>query len=317
MNQRVLVAASTPPVEQALTAAVPESAVVDIPGTPEWRTVIASVAGSDYDVLLVDTDYRGFNVSDLAYLIASNISIRIVVATAHVALSERMSGFPKDRLFVSAVENPVGMHRVVNLALDPDHLPPNEPLAEPGVVALASSTGGPGALDEFFRTLTTTGPPILIIQHMPEAFVPRLALRLGKIGAYSVSVAEEGSVLTTGEALMCPGDAHLELARGRVSLDRQGPIGGLIPRADVTFRAVAALYRHRALGIVMTGLGDDGLGGARQIAAVGGQIMAQDAQSSVIDGMPGNVRRSGLARAVGRPSELAQYLMDAGAAVVV
>ena len=315
--QRVLLAASSPATEIMFRSAMDATTEIDVPGSAHWRTVIAGAASGTYDALLIDSAFDGFNVTDLAYLVAACPDLQIVVDALDHRLARRLNGFPKDRLLLVPNRDPQTAKRVIRMALNPTLDHPGEPLRVPGIVAVAASTGGPGALDEFFRCLPSAGPPIVVVQHMPVAFVPRLARRLNRVGGYRVDVATEGDPLTSSSALICPGGLHLEVRRGRISLMDTGPVGGLIPRADITFESVAALYRHRTLGVVLTGLGDDGLAGAQAIVGSGGQVAAQDHESSVIDGMPGNVRRSGLASVIGDPQDLAEAIGATWRAVAV
>lgn len=170
-------------------------------------------------------------------------------------------------------------------------------------VVIAVSTGGPTALAEvlpgFARDVRV---PVLIVQHMPAFFTAQLAERLGKITGATVREAEDGSPLRPGEILLAPGGRHLAVAGDatapRVRLTDEQPENSCRPAADVLFRTAAKVWGAGALGVVLTGMGRDGLAGSKAIVEAGGEVVAQDEFTSVVWGMPGEVVRAGLADAV-------------------
>lgn len=182
-------------------------------------------------------------------------------------------------------------------------------LRKPGLVVIASSTGGPPALQEFFSTLTVRpAMPILLVQHMPEAFTARLASRLDQSGPATVREATDGESLRAGVALIAKGGRHLGVEGRRVTLLDTDPIGALKPRADITFEQAAGSFGGNVLGVVLTGMGDDGLVGCQALARAGGQILAQSGETSTVDGMPQKVRNAGLHLAEGSPAYLAALI---------
>jgi two-component system chemotaxis response regulator CheB len=167
-----------------------------------------------------------------------------------------------------------------------------------GIVAIGTSTGGPNALAELLPRIPKTFPvPIVIVQHMPPIFTRFLAERLAKGCELQLAEAQAGAELLPGQAWIAPGDFHLTVARAglRARLElNQGPHEhSCRPAVDVLFRSVAATYGARALGVVMTGMGKDGVLGAQQIRESGGAILVQDQASSVVWGMPGLVHEAG------------------------
>jgi two-component system chemotaxis response regulator CheB len=183
-------------------------------------------------------------------------------------------------------------------------IPPRPPRQERiRAVVVAVSTGGPTALAEVLPAFAADARvPILVVQHMPPFFTAHLAERLAKTGGLAVREAGEGDLLRAGEVLLAPGGRHLEIAgdadQPRVRLTDAAPENSCRPAADVLFRSAARLWGPGTLGVVLTGMGRDGLAGARAVVEAGGAVIAQDELSSVVWGMPGEVVRAGLADAV-------------------
>lgn len=168
------------------------------------------------------------------------------------------------------------------------------------IVAIGVSTGGPNALTYLLPQIPADFPvPMLIVQHMPPIFTKHLADRLKLKSKIRVSEAANGDPLEPGKALIAPGDFHMVVSNDPAStkvLTHQGaPENSCRPAVDVLFRSVANTYGSRALGIILTGMGHDGLRGCEELAEAGGQILVQDEASSVVWGMPGYVAEAGLA----------------------
>jgi two-component system chemotaxis response regulator CheB len=168
------------------------------------------------------------------------------------------------------------------------------------IVAIGTSTGGPNALAELIPQIPGDFPvPIVIVQHMPPIFTKLLAERLCAKSAIGVREAAPGDDLRAGAAHIAPGDFHMVVekngTRARIELNQNPPENSCRPAVDALFRSVARNYGASALGVILTGMGQDGLRGCEQIREAGGQILAQDEASSVVWGMPGFVARAGLA----------------------
>ncbi len=175
---------------------------------------------------------------------------------------------------------------------------PGEPRVE--VVAIGVSTGGPNALAALLPTLPADLPvPVVIVQHMPPVFTRLLAERLNTQAQVRVAEGINGGRLEPGKVWIAPGGYHMAVVRdalgGKLRLHEDPPENSCRPAVDVLFRSVADCYGAGALGVVLTGMGQDGLRGGEAIREVGGQILAQDEASSVVWGMPGFVARAGLA----------------------
>ena len=165
------------------------------------------------------------------------------------------------------------------------------------VVVIACSTGGPKALASLMPALPATlGSGAVIVQHMPAGFTASLAARLDNASGLTVCEARGGEHLMPSTALVAPGGHHLRLREGGlVVLSDEPEVGGLRPRADITIRDAAAVFGERMLLVVLTGMGKDGLEGAREVKRVGGRILVEAESTCTVFGMPRAVAEAGLA----------------------
>lgn len=168
-----------------------------------------------------------------------------------------------------------------------------------GIVAIGVSTGGPNALMDLLPQFPPDFPvPIVIVQHMPPLFTKMLADRLRDASKLPVVEAQHTQEIAHGSIYLAPGGHHMEIKRllGRmvVALHDGPPENSCRPAVDVLFRSVAKTYGNRALGVVLTGMGQDGLKGCTAIKEVGGAIVIQDRETSAVWGMPGAVAEAGL-----------------------
>ncbi len=169
----------------------------------------------------------------------------------------------------------------------------------PRILAIGASTGGPNALTEVLQGLAPDlGVPVVIVQHMPPLFTALLAERLTKVSALSVSEGVSGARLEPGHVWVAPGSHHMAVERHgedvRLRIHDGPPENSCRPAVDVLFRSVAAAYSGAALAVVLTGMGEDGLRGARELHTAGAHLLAQDEATSVVWGMPGAVARAGI-----------------------
>ncbi len=188
---------------------------------------------------------------------------------------------------------------------------PESPWVE-GAVAVGASTGGPRALAEFLRTLGPIGVPIFIVQHLPASFVPSFTSQLARSTRRDCRLGEDGLEPRPDVVYVAPGDHHMRVVRGRsaprLRLTREPPVHHCRPAVDPLFASAAQVYGARLIAVVLTGMGQDGLAGAREIVRQGGQVLAQDRASSVVWGMPGAVTKDGLVAYTGSPRALAEWI---------
>ena len=164
-------------------------------------------------------------------------------------------------------------------------------------LVIATSTGGPRALAEVVPGLPSPlGLGTLIVQHMPAGFTASLATRLDRSSPLNVREAQGGESLEPGVALIAPGGRHLRLSpTGHTALSDEAPLGGLRPRADLLIEDAAAKWGDRLTLVVLTGMGNDGLRGAREVRRHGGRILVEAEQTCTVYGMPRAVVEAGLA----------------------
>ncbi len=177
---------------------------------------------------------------------------------------------------------------------------PQSPSLPPKLVVIGVSTGGPAALELLLPKIPANFPlPILVVQHMPRLFTGLLAERLDALCALRVREADSGYRPEPGVVDIARGDWHLELTRDmRLRLNQNQPENFCRPSVDVLFRSAAFACSGRLLGVVLTGMGSDGLAGSRAIRSAGGTVLAQDSATSIVWGMPGAVVNAGLASKV-------------------
>ena len=187
-----------------------------------------------------------------------------------------------------------------------------EPRTRVELVVVGLSTGGPAALEAMLPCLPESfAVPLLVVQHMPKLFTSALSERLNRLCRLPVREARNGDLVRPGGIWIAPGDAHMEIAAGgSIKLHQGVPLNSCKPSVDYLFHSAARLYGGSTLALMMTGMGSDGLDGARAVQAAGGTVLAQDEASSAVWGMPGRVVKAGVSSATVALPDLAGELMD-------
>jgi two-component system chemotaxis response regulator CheB len=165
------------------------------------------------------------------------------------------------------------------------------------LIAIGASTGGTEAIRQVLQPLPATSPALLITQHMPPGFTRSFAERLNKLCQITVKEAEDGERVLPGHAYIAPGDRHLELARSgansQVKLHDGPAVNRHRPSVDVLFRSVAQYAGRNAVGVILTGMGNDGAAGMLEMHRAGAYTLAQNEASCVVFGMPREAIASG------------------------
>lgn len=186
-------------------------------------------------------------------------------------------------------------------------------IVRPACIAMGSSTGGIPAIYEVVRNLDPSlDCPIFITQHLPEAFMSFFARQLASLTDRTVKVAESGEIVLANHIYVAPGDAHLvcRKERSKVVIDhvQHYSVSRYCPSVDAMLESVAEVYGAEAIAMIFSGMGNDGVHGARLLAEKKAAILVQDSDSSVVWGMPGAVAREGLATAILEPAQITQLL---------
>ncbi|MEQ5789140.1 chemotaxis-specific protein-glutamate methyltransferase CheB [Erythrobacter sp. NFXS35] len=182
------------------------------------------------------------------------------------------------------------------------------------VVAIGASTGGIHALGLLLRTLRPDCDwPILITQHLPASFIPVFARQVENACSRPADIAEDGTEIRAGRILVAPGHGHMLVRRSGdrlfTRICSEPSLSGCLPSVDPMLSSLATACEGRALGVILSGMGRDGVIGAQELVAAGGTIYAQDAASSAVWGMPGAVAKAGLASLIAPPERIGETIM--------
>jgi two-component system chemotaxis response regulator CheB len=224
-------------------------------------------------------------------------------------------------MLARGVRSPFAARRVADPAPSPKLAVAPKVAAQPApvavapqnIIAIASSTGGPSALMDVFAKLPRGYKhAVVVAQHMPENFTRTFAERLARRGGVHVSEARDLDSVDAGTGFVCPGRQCMELdntSRGlRLRLRAPTDQDRYVPSGDALFASVAKTVGSRSIGVVLTGMGDDGVRGAKAIVDAGGIVIAESEETAVVYGMPGAVVRAKLAKKTMPLLELADWL---------
>src|SRR5260221_933302 len=209
---------------------------------------------------------------------------------------------------------PIVPHPIEEVAAPPPISLRPMPTLPPKVLVIGSSTGGPQAVNSLIAEIggVLQRAPVLITQHMPPTFTAVVAEHLGRVAKRSVREAVDGEEIIAGTVYIAPGGKHMKVVRrdgNAVIAIEDGPLVNFCkPAVDPLFASAAEVWGNKVLALVLTGMGSDGLAGSKSIIAAGGHVMAQDEETSVVWGMPGQVTNAGLCSAVLPLSEIAAKL---------
>lgn len=236
--------------------------------------------------------------------------VKVLAIAARRAGSRNRSGLRNERLPtpLTSFPRPRSMDPAAVVLRQMPAVPPM-----PDIIAIGSSTGGPQALFEVLSHLKGgVRQPILITQHMPATFTTILAEHITRQCGIPCAEAKDGEPLVGGRIYLAPGDFHMILATkgaGTVlSVNKEPPENFCRPAVDPMMRSIAKIYGKRALAIILTGMGQDGMRGCTELVAAGGLTIAQDEASSVVWGMPGAVATAGLCSAVMPLREIGPFI---------
>lgn len=339
---RVLVVDDSIVIRRLLTEALSSDPDIELAGTaPNGRIALAKLPQLNPDLVTLDIEMPELdglgtlpelrkNFPKLPVIMFSTLTARGAIATLD-ALSRGATDYVTKPANVGSVA--AGIQSVKDQLIPKIKAlcaPPATEATTPKIVCLptrsgtqrceamviGSSTGGPQALAQVICELPKNFPvPIVVVQHMPPVFTNHLANRLHQASALEVREARDGELVQPGHVLIAPGNFHLQLqrvgAQVRVVTHQQPPENSCRPAVDVLFRSAAEVYGSHCLGVVLTGMGKDGLRGAREIVDRGGNVIAQDEETCVVWGMPRAVVEAGLANRVLPLAEIGGALEEA------
>lgn len=260
--------------------------------------MVSSLTVKGADVILRALEYGAVDYVtkpkiDLAYSLEQYgdeiiSKIKIAAVTNVRALSKKPSELN------TPVQEKMGAEAVLQKQVDKNHFATTE-----SILAIGASTGGTEAIKELLAALPATAPGTVITQHIPAAFSEQFALRLDRASAMKVCEAKDGQQILPGHAYVAPGDKHLLVsrdgARYHCKLDSGAAVNRHKPSVDVLFRSAAQCAGKNAIGVILTGMGDDGAQGMKELQTSGAATIAQDEESSVVWGMPGSAVKLGAA----------------------
>lgn len=180
----------------------------------------------------------------------------------------------------------------------PPRSPVNLDQIKPHIICLGSSTGGPAALEVALGKLAgKSRVPILVVQHMPAGFTEALAGRLQTVSGLPAAEAKPGESLQVGRIYVAPGDFHMRVVKDNndycIHLDKGPKRNSVRPAVDFLFESAAQIFMKNTVAMVLTGMGEDGLAGSKVVKKLGGAVIIQDKESSVVWGMPGAIHDAG------------------------
>ncbi|MCW2924204.1 MAG: response regulator receiver modulated CheB methylesterase [Thermoleophilia bacterium] len=330
---RVVVADDSAVMRRLVGDALAADARIEVVGTAsDGVEALARCAELRPDVLTLDLSMPNTNGLDvLARLAARGDRVRVVVvssfsptlieraldvldagATDLVAKPRSGESFAAFGLRVVETVVAASTRRAAPTAMPNRVAVPRATRASAGadrVLVIASSTGGPRALGDLVpRLRPDSARGTIIVQHMPAGFTAALARRLDATSPLGVREAAPGDRLSSTQALVAPAGRHLRFDGDVARLDDGEPIGGVRPRADVTVRDLVGRHGAAVVLVVLTGMGSDGLDGARAVREAGGIVLAQDEADCVVYGMPRQVVEADLADATGTLPELPELI---------
>ncbi len=342
---RVLVVDDSPVYRKIITNALNRDPQIEVIGTAEnGKIAIDLIKRLNPDVITLDLEMPEMDgLETLDRLKRSNSNVSVIVFSSHSYAGAKMTFDALEKGAFDFVPKPSNgsfsenLNKIFSLLVPkikvcylnkssvslkkatkrdkPDIKPLSLPIKRRDAVAIGVSTGGPSALKEIFSKLSLQiSVPIFVVQHMPPLFTSQFAKRLDSLSPLKVKEAENAEQVKGGVIYLAPGDYHMELnnedGKIRIRLHKGPPENNCRPSVDVLFRSVARVYNGKTLAVILTGMGSDGLKGARLLKEKGAYIIAQDKATSVVWGMPKAIVDAGLADKILPLSQVPNAISD-------
>jgi two-component system chemotaxis response regulator CheB len=321
-----------------------ERAIDTVDVAANGKIALSKLAEGNYDLLVLDHEMPEQNgIETLKLIRSSGFKTRVIFFSAlsekggHLALEALKAGAddvlakprvsdvdPLEQLrndlvshvlqFCSIQAIPANASQAKSISSPRSYSKVNLASFYPKLVVIASSTGGPPALEKIFKGLSPKLKcPILVVQHMPPVFTACLAKRLSESCGTPVVEARHGEKIEA-KIYVAPGDFHMAIDAKQdgfyVRLSKDPPVNSVRPAADVLFASAAEYFGPTCMGYVVTGMGEDGAAGVKQLKEKGAGIMIQNSESCVVFGMPGAVFRDGTYDAIGDLDQINKILRN-------
>jgi len=340
---RVLVVDDSALMRKLIPNILARDPMIDVVGTAmDGAFALKKIEELRPDVVTLDLEMPRMDGMETLRLIMRNAPLPVVMVSTHskegayatfkalalgaidfVAKPKEASSGHLDAIATQLIEKIKVAKRATRSGIRPpaiaENLPPVKKNARSGVpphriIAIGVSTGGPNALQFVLSQIPAEFPwSLLIVQHMPEGFTEMFARRLDECCALEVQEARSGDLLLAGRALICPGNRHMmvrRMPRGDMAVLNDAPhVNGHRPSVDVLFHSLSQEFGPMSVGVLMTGMGEDGAEGLGAIKAAGGATIAQSEESCVVPGMPRAAILKGYANRVVPLDAMGQHLM--------
>jgi len=336
---RVLVIDDSALMRKLIPRIVASDPRVEVVGTaPDGNFGLKKIAEFRPDVVTLDLEMPGMNGVETLKEIRRRWHLPVIVVSSHSTdaaitiqaltlgafdfvakpanVAERMPEIAAELLGKIHAAAQSGTGPLISVAETGKRSARQEELASPTrVIAMGISTGGPNALQYLFSQLPGEfAGTILVVQHMPDGFTELFAKRLDDSSSIQVKEARSGDLLLAGRALICPGNRHMRVKRlpfgDVVVLSGEEPVNGHRPSADVLFYSVAQYFGAQAVGVLMTGMGEDGAEGMGAMQRAGGLTVAQSRETCVVFGMPRAAIERGYATRIADLQALPRLLQE-------
>ncbi len=348
MNQeknviRTLIVEDSPVAQQLLSRILASDPRIQVVGIAEdGERALAAVERLQPDVVTMDIHMPGLNGFETTRRIMESTPVPIIIVSGSFSASHVEKGFrAMEAGALTILRKPRGighpdhqsdareliktvvtMSEVKVIRRWPRHVH-EEPFASApmvvarheapiSLVAIGASTGGPAVLQKIFKALPKTFPvPIVVVQHMATGFMDCFVTWLGTSTGFPSSIAVNGDLLAPGHAYFAPESVHMLVrSDNRITLSNDDPDNGLRPSANRLFHSVAEAYGPNAAGVLLTGMGRDGAEELRRMKERGAVTVAQDQESSIVFGMPGEAVKLGAAEFILAPDRIAELLIQ-------
>lgn len=332
MNIKVLVVDDSPFMRKIITETIASIVGLEVIGTARnGRDALKAIPQLQPDVITLDIEMPGLNGLETLEIIKKEHAIPVIMMSSFSGEDNTIAAL--DLGAMDFIEKPNDIRNQSDLFKNEvaDKIKPlfeqkrNEMPIEKSLlqsndlekrlpkkvkaIAIGASTGGPKALFSIIRSLPENLKfPIFIVQHMPKGFTTSFSKRLDKESTATVVEAEEGMAIKDGVVYVAPGGYHMVIENNRIKLNEADKIHGVRPAVDYLFETAAEAYGNELVSFILTGMGQDGTRGLDKIKKAGGFTVAQNRETSIVYGMPGNAVQKGVIDEIASLKEISELI---------